>query len=128
MNEDENCENIHFPPQDREGYVDRNLDKLHPAYIYRDRYDRIKNLNENEKKILGEFRLKVKELKLNDNCLIRYLIARNYKIKDAYDMLIKGLVYININFRNGENKIISILDKWIIILNIKKKMCILYWV
>jgi len=96
MNEDENCENIYFPSQDREGYVDRNLDKSHPAYIYKDKYDRIKYLSEDERKILSEFKLKAKEMRLNDNCLIRYLIARNYKIKDAYDMLINGLVLIYI--------------------------------
>lgn len=49
-------------------------------------------MNENERKILEEFRIKVKEMKLNDNCLIRYLIARNYKINEAYDMLMMGLV------------------------------------
>lgn len=32
--ESDDCENIHFTPSDRLGYVDKTLPKDHPAYIH----------------------------------------------------------------------------------------------
>lgn len=41
-------------------------------------------------------------LKLNDNCLIRYLIARSFNLAEAKEMLLRGIVRLFKIFRSGE--------------------------
>ncbi|CAD8048760.1 unnamed protein product [Paramecium sonneborni] len=90
-NEFSKGENIHFPPQDRLGYVDHMLQPNQPAAIYEKMHKRIIHQNEEQLKALSELKEKIGHLYLNEQTMIRYLIARNYKVKDTEKMILKCL-------------------------------------
>ncbi|CAK55733.1 unnamed protein product (macronuclear) [Paramecium tetraurelia] len=100
-NEFSKGENIHFPPQDRLGYVDNQLQPNQPAAIYENMHKRITHQDEEQLKALAELKERIGHLYLNDQTMIRYLIARNYKVKDTEKMILKCLQW------RKENKINS---------------------
>ncbi|CAD8142156.1 unnamed protein product [Paramecium octaurelia] len=100
-NEFSKGENFNFPPQDRLGYVDNQLKPNESAKKYENMHNRIIHQNEEQLKALAELKEKIGHLFLNDQALIRYLIARNYKVKDTEKMILKCLQW------RKENKVNS---------------------
>ncbi|CAD8101396.1 unnamed protein product [Paramecium sonneborni] len=82
---------VYFLPNDHLGYQDVNPDRNHPALQNEERYLRFTQLNDNEKEILNQFRVRMKNLALNDNALIRHLQARQFDLNAAEKMLIDVL-------------------------------------
>ncbi|CAK90649.1 unnamed protein product (macronuclear) [Paramecium tetraurelia] len=90
-NEFSKGENVHFPPQDRQGYVDNQLQPNVSAKKYENMHNRIIHQNEEQLKALAELKEKIGHLFLNDQAMIRYLIARNYKVNETEKMILKCL-------------------------------------
>ncbi|CAD8187222.1 unnamed protein product [Paramecium pentaurelia] len=78
---------IYFLPNDRLGFQDVNPNRNHPALQNEEKHLRFTQLNDKEKEILNQFRVKMKNLALNDNALIRHLQARQFDLNASEKML-----------------------------------------